>query len=110
MFTRFDFLVCDGCKCLSRCFVFAPTRKNEAHPANAFDCPQDINAAGKTPPAVAGGFHKMAAFQPVLMAKGRGVAAEMAAVDFKTEEVKPIAQAEHRNEVAVRQKGILAAG
>ena len=79
------------------------------HAAYPLDRAQQIDATGKAPPAISGGFHEAEAAEPVRFEEGRGIAAEIAAIDLETQELQPVTQAQHGEEVAIGREGIRAA-
>jgi len=56
-----EFLLGDCSERLAWQLFLAPGRQDETHATHSFDSAQEIDAAGKAPPAVAGGFHEMPA-------------------------------------------------
>ena len=84
--TAFCFFLGNRAQGVGPYFFSLPARHDEMHAAHALDGAQQVNAAGKTPPAIAGGFHEVPALEPVFLVARRGVATEVSPIDFKTEQ------------------------
>jgi hypothetical protein len=87
------FLLADDGQRLARRPLLFPARQYQAHAMHALDRAQQVDAAGKGPPAIAGGFDEMPALQPAFMGAGRRVTAEAAALDLEAQQLQPVLEA-----------------